>query len=174
MTSQVIRVLAGLLLCVIAGSATAELDFVTEDGRRVRLYNDYTWEYIDSEESEVEAHISLNLISKLTQGDNCVLGIKLQNDAPYPIVSLVPQFAVHIKNDILFDNVFIPFQNIKPTLSQYQKLVFKRVTCEEITRIEVHGGDRCNMEDLTKYSTDKGACLQRVKVMPSDLIEFAK
>ena len=174
MSSQVIRVFTGLLLCVSAGFATAVLDLVTEEGDRVRLYDDYTWEYIETQDSEVEPRISLNLVSKITQGDNCVFGIKLQNDAPYPIVSLVPQFAAHIKDDILFDNVFIPFQNIKPTLSQYQKLIFKRVTCEEITRVEVHGGDRCNMEELTKYSTDKGACLQRVKVVPSSLIEFAK
>ncbi len=174
MTSWVIRVLTGLWFCIIAGIAVAATVVVTEDGKRVRLNDDYTWEYIDAPAAGVEAQISLNVVSKTTQRGNCVLGIMLQNDAPYPILNFVPQFEAHIKDDVLFDNVFVSFQGIKPTLSQYQELVFKRVVCEEITRIVVHGGDRCNMEDLTRYSTEKGACLQRVKVMPSDLIEIAK
>ncbi len=174
MTSQMIRVLTGLWLCLIAGLTVAATVVVTEEGKRIRLNDDFTWEYIDTQVDEVEPQISLNVVSKTTQRGNCVLGIMLQNDAPYPILNFVPQFQARIKDDVLFDNVFVSFQNIKPTLRQYQELVFKRVVCEEITRVEVHGGDRCNMEDLTRFSTDKGACLQRVKVIPSNLIEIAK
>jgi len=172
--SQAIRVLTGLWLCILAGLTLAATVVVTKDGKRVRLNDDFTWEYIDTQETGVEPQISLNVVSKATQRGNCVLGIMLQNDAPYPILNFVPQFEAHIKDDVIFDNVFMSFQNIKPTLNQYQEVVFKRVACEEITRIVVHGGDRCNMEDLTRYSTDKGACLQRVKVLPSNLIEIAK
>ena len=59
----------------------------------------------------------------------------MKNNAPDRIVSLVPQFAAFVQNDVHFDNLFVSFQNIKPTLFQYQEAEFKHVTCENLSRI---------------------------------------
>jgi hypothetical protein len=51
---------------------------------------------------------------------------------------------------------------------------FGRITCAEITRIQVTGGDRCEIGELNKYSVQDGQCLARVRVVPSELAPFSK
>ena len=167
-----------ILVCCTLGSSglvLAVTEATTKSGEQVLLHDDFTWEYVDdSEDQEVEARINLSVVSAETRHGNCVVGLQLKNNAPYRIVSLVPQFAAYVQDDVHFDNVFVSFQNVNPTLDQYQELVIRRTACGEVTRIRVHGGDRCNMEVLNKYSPGKGECLKRVRVEPSDLVNIAK
>ena len=51
---------------------------------------------------------------------------------------------------------------------------FRGIACRDIVRVQVVGGDRCDMGDLDKYSAAKGQCLARVRVVASDLIPFEK
>ena len=44
----------------------------------------------------------------------------------------------------------------------------------QITRISVHGGDRCAMGELTKFSSEKGECLTYIEVLKSDILPFSK
>lgn len=174
MCSRISGGLAVLLWTLIVAPVDAATDAVTDDGERVRLYDDFTWQYLESEETPTVVEITLRVVSKTNQQGSCVLGLKLKNDAPYRIVSLVPQFSALVKGDVPFDNVFVSFQNVRPTLTQYQEIKFKQVACEDITRVKMHGGDRCNMSDLTKYSPEKGECLKRIDIEPSHLIEISK
>jgi len=177
------RVLVFIFLQLCAGIAMAAMEAVTEDGRRVRLSDDQTWEFIaadtkaasatDAAES-IEPRISIEVTRKQERHGNCVFGLRLQNDTSFLIVSLVPQFTAHVAGDVKYENVFQGFQRIKPTRTQFQELTFSRIKCDEITRILVHGGDRCAMNDLTKYSTEKGECLKHVQVIPSPLVNIAK
>jgi hypothetical protein len=177
------RVLVFILLQLCAGLSMATMEAVTKDGRHVRLLDDQTWEFIDGETAAateadptetIEPRITIEITQKQELHGNCVYGLRLQNDANFQIVSLVPQFTAHVAGDVKYETVFQGFQRIKPTRSQFQKLTFSRVKCDEITRILVHGGDRCAMNELTKYSTEKGECLKHVRVIPSPLVSIAK
>ena len=44
----------------------------------------------------------------------------------------------------------------------------------EIGGVQVGGGDRCEMGDLDKFSSVRGECLARVRVMASDVVRFDK
>ena len=168
------RLLLILTLSMLSGWALAAVEAVTDDGKRVRLLDDHTWEYIDSLAEEIEPVITIEVMSKTERHGNCIYGLKLQNNADYRIISLVPQFAAYLAGDVRFDNQFVSFQDIKPTLSQYQELEFRKVSCQDIARVQVHGGDRCNMDELTKYSPEKGECLRRVRIVPSPLVEISE
>jgi hypothetical protein len=169
------RILLFVLLQLAMGTAGAALEAVTEDGRRVRLLDDRTWEFIDAEAAESPAaRITIKVTSKTDRQSKCIYGLRLQNDAQFPIQSLVPQFSAHVKSDVKYETVFVGFQRIKPTQNQYQELIFSRIQCSEITRIQVHGGDRCTMGELTKYSRSKGECLKQVKILSSPLVTIAK
>lgn len=181
------RVLVFILLQLCAGIAAAAIDAVTEDGRRVRLLDDQTWEFMseettdaaktdagDSSDGTIEALISITVARKEDRHGNCIYGLRLQNDTGFLIYNLVPQFTAYIESDVNYENVFRGFQRIKPMRSQFQELKFSRIKCDEITRIQVHGGDRCAMDKLTRFSTEKGECLKHVKIIPSTLVNIAK
>lgn len=51
---------------------------------------------------------------------------------------------------------------------------FNGIDCDEIDRVKVGGGDRCEMGDLDKFSNAKGACLSHVRVEPSSVMRFEK
>jgi len=53
-------------------------------------------------------------------------------------------------------------------------VLFQLITCPEIARLKVVGGDRCSMGELDRFSPEKGICLERVRVVPSDLLPFEK
>lgn len=161
------------MCCLFAGPLQAAIEAVTTDGRRVRLLDDRTWEYIE-EEAANEAPIRLELLSMQSISNRCVIGLRLHNGASYAIASLVPQFEAFVGDGVSFQTVFVPFSNIKPTLSQYQRLEFERVSCEDITSVRLQGGDRCTMDELDKFSPARGECLSRITVEPSTLVPFRK
>jgi len=41
-------------------------------------------------------------------------------------------------------------------------------------RVQVLGGDHCEMGDLDKYTSLKGQCLDRIRVVESNLVRFDK
>ena len=51
---------------------------------------------------------------------------------------------------------------------------FVGIGCADIARLQIQGGDRCDMGDLNKFSDVKGECLARVRVLPSELLPFEK
>ena len=171
------QILVFILLQLSMGIATAAMEAVTDDGKRVRLLDDQTWEFIDTDGDGAEAiepKITIEVLNKTDRHGQCIYGLRLQNNTNFKIISLVPQFTAHIAGDVEYENVFRGFQRIKTTRDQFQELKFSRIKCAEITRIKVHGGDRCAMGDLTKYSTEKGVCLSHVKIIPSPLVNIAK
>lgn len=171
---RVFRQIALVALLTVGCYAMAATEAVTDDGQRVRLLDDFTWEYIESVRDDIAPEITIEVLSKVEEHGNCRIGLKLHNKASYRIVSIVPQFAAYLVGDIRFDNVFVSFQDVKPTLSQYQELEFRKVSCVQLSHVLVHGGDRCNMDDLTKYTGEKGECLRRVEVLASPVINISK
>ena len=165
---------AATALLGAAAPALAQIEALTGDGRRVLLHDDGTWEYAPEPEGEAAAPLRLEVLSMADVRGRCVIGLRLHNDAGYLVTSLVLQFEAQVGDGVAFDNEFVGFASIKPTLDQYRSLAFERLACKDIAAIRVHGGDRCTMDDLTKFSPATGECLRRVRILDTPLVRIFK
>ncbi len=182
-----VRIVRSLLvaLCAvcIAGVVTApvqaEIYATTDDGRRVLLGDDQVWEYVDdveSTESEPESgdHVVLEVTEFEDVGHGCLVRLKVTNNQGHMIKSLVPQFHALLSGDVLYEKLFMAFSWVKPTRDQSKAITYSGLACTDIARIKVSGADRCEMGDLTKHSAEKGECLKRIQVRPSELVSISK
>ena len=174
---------AAILLGTAAPLSAAGADFevAAPDGRRILLKDDGTWRYVDSaarepsKEKPAEAGEAVLSLERRTEvGPNCRFGLRLVNDFPYEIQSIVPEFAAYRASGVLYETVSVGFASMKPGNTQYREILFRGIACNEIARVQVTGGDRCVMGDLDRFSSEPGRCLARVRVVPSDLVRFEK
>lgn len=179
--------LFGIALALLAGAlaplsaARADFEVTGPDGRRIVLKDDGTWRYAEAgKESAPPAakppkdEAVLTLERRVEVGPNCRFGFRLANDLSYEIRNIVPYFTVFRANGVKYDSRGVGFFSIKPGNSTYREIEFAGITCQEIARLQVSGGDRCIMGDLDKFSSETGACLERVRVVPSELVRFEK
>ena len=96
------------------------------------------------------------------------------NTLPYEIRSLVPEFVVYRANDVAYTAQTASFGPVRPGDRSRRALQFSGIACADIARLQVQGGDRCEMGDLNKFSDARGQCLARVRLLPSDLLRFEK
>jgi hypothetical protein len=163
-----------VLLFILAGnSALADIKAVTIDGKSVLLKNDNTWKYIETKQPDARyAHLS---VANKQGGNNyCRLGLKLHNDLADYITSIVFKFSAHNQEEVRYDTVTKGFQHLNPTNEGFREITFTGISCEEIKYVRVHGADRCEIGELTKFSADKGECLKLVQVESNDKIVIFK
>ena len=125
-------------------------------------------------EKKDEGEAILSLEGKIPGNRICRFQLRLVNNLPYEIRSLVPEFSVYRGNNVVYDSVFSGFAFVKPGDSQQREVRFNGIACEEITRVQVGGGDRCEMGELDKFSSVRGQCLSKVRVVASDVVRFDK
>lgn len=179
----------GILLTYLAlglnPAARADMELVAPDGRKVTLKDDGTWKYVDTKDAKDAKAGDGNAAAKLVQatlqledrtpfGPNCRIELKLTNSLPYEIVQIVPYFSAYRASGVMHQSLGVGFQNVRPTDSRSRVVEFTGIGCNDIARIQVVGGDRCEMGELSKFTPDKGVCLGRVQVMPSKLLTFEK
>lgn len=160
----------------------ADMVLSAPDGRRVVLSDDGTWKYQDAaDKRKVEPpkpyagpFADLALDREIERNTNCRLVVSLTNNLPYAVQQFVPYFSVYRANGVLHDTLSAAFQSVRPSDKMEQTVDFSRITCAEIARVQVTGGDRCEMGDLYKFSEANGQCLARVKVAPSSVVRFDK
>jgi len=169
-----------LAAMTVASPAQADFELAAPDGRRVLLKDDGTWAYTDTrtapEAAQTEGEAVLTL-ERTVKGDNsCRFVIQLVNNFPYPIGNIVPQFSAYRGDGVIYDTVFVSpaFSRLKPGDRQQREVQFAGITCRDIAKVQVKGGDRCEMGDLDKWSGVKGRCLERVRVVASELVRFEK
>lgn len=169
------------------------------DGRRILLREDGRWRYVDPKSAATDAERKaetqaengdkqakekekpkdvgeavLTLERKVDGNRICRFGLKLVNNLHFEVRSLVPEFRAYRPSGVVYDSVFGAFQFIRPGDSQTREIRFEGIACPDIARLQVTGGDRCEMGDLDKFSPVKGVCLSHVRVVESDLIRFDK
>ena len=159
----------------------ADFEVTGPDGRRILLKDDGSWRYVDSTAKEepkdkliVTGEGVLTLERRTEAEANCRLGFRLANNTNYEVRSIVPSFSVYRASGVLYETREIGFYSINPGNSLYREVLFQGIACKEIARVQVSGGDRCVMGDLDRFSHTGGACLERVRVVPSDLVRFEK
>lgn len=175
------RLVLPALALVLSQVALADIELSTPDGRRVLLKDDGTWRYQDAKDKAAtpakpkqEGEAVLTLEQKIERGNHCRLVFRMVNNLPYPIGNIVPYVSAYRASGVVHETLNMAFQSIRPTDTMTQAVDFSRITCNEIARVQVTGGDRCEMGDLIKFSEANGQCLARVRVVPSDLIRFDK
>jgi hypothetical protein len=172
----------GFLLVASAGlSCVARGDFelAAPDGQRVLLKDNGTWQYVNAKDKaqagdQSNEALIVALEQKIKRGPlNCRYEIRLTNKLPYE-VRIVLYYSAYRANGVLYDSISVGSGTMKPENTVTKEFEFVGISCEEIVRLQVSGGDRCEMGDLNKWSFEKGACLARVRVMESDLVKFEK
>ena len=128
----------------------------------------------DKEKPKDAGEAILTLERKLDGNRICRFGLKLVNNLPFEVRSIVPEFSAYRANGVVYDTVFGAFQFIRPGDSQTREIRFEGIACPDLVRLQVTGGDRCEMGDLDKFSPVKGVCLSHVRVVESTLIRFDK
>lgn len=128
----------------------------------------------DADKTKDEGEALLSLEGKVSGNRICRYQLKLVNNLPYEIRSLVPEFSVFRPNGVVYDAQFSAFGFIKPGDSQRREVRFNGIDCEDIARVQVGGGDRCEMGELDKFSRAKGKCLALVRVLASEVVKFDK
>ena len=168
-------------LCTAVPSAraqptSADIVVTAPDGRRVLLKPDGTWSYQaeTAPAAPTDRIAALELTGIADRGNGCRLVLKLTNRLPYEIRHIVPYFSAFRANEVSYDVVSVAFQSIRPGDQLERFADFSGIACREIARIQVIGGDRCEMGDLSRFSDTKGACLARVRLGASTLMRFEK
>ena len=163
-----------LIALVFCFEARADIEAVTKDGQRVILKDDKTWDYLQSQEGDPSKSAVISVTSLDDLGSTCKLGLRLQNNLGYRIKSLVPTFSAYKVGGLRFESVSKGFSSIKPTRDLYREIQFHGIGCSQIDYILVHDADQCNMGQIDKYNNEKGECLSKIFVEPSDLINIRK
>ena len=161
--------------------AMADMVLTAPDGRKVVLKDDGSWRYQDAAEKgkaapkEAQGPLAeLVLEKKIDRNTNCRLVFSLTNNLPYEIQQIVPYFSVYRANGVIHETLSTAFQSVRPADKIERTADFSRITCAEIARVQVSGGDRCEMGELYKFLETKGQCLARIRVLPSDVVQFEK
>ena len=173
-------------LCAVA----ADFEVTGPDGRRILVKDDGTWRYVDAkgkepakdkdaaqdakEKPKDEGEAVLRLEGRTEIGNACRYALRLVNNLPYEIRSIAPTFSAHRANGVVYDSVLATFQTIRPGDNQRHEILFRGVACSEIARVQVHGGDRCVMGDLDRFTPVKGDCLSKIRIVASELVRFDK
>ena len=171
-----------LVAAGLAFPARADFELTAPDGRRVILYDNGTWRYGEATAKDQAGPVKqdgeavLTLERKIERGNSCRFVLRLVNNLPYEIRSLVPYYSAYRADGVIYDTVSSAssFAAMKPGDKLVRDLDFAGIACRDIVRVQVVGGDRCDMGDLDKFSLEKGQCLARVRVVASDVVRFDK
>jgi hypothetical protein len=133
----------------------------------------------EAKNDRASGELLLLLDNKTEFGTACRFGLQLVNKLPYEVTSLVLSFSAYRPDGVLYatETPGSQFGSLKPGNAQHRELEFRGITCKEIARLQVSGGDRCTMGELHRWSDleeVKGECLARVKVLESKLVRFDK
>ncbi len=172
-----------LLLSACTPNIAPNIYATTETGTRVVLKGDSSWEYAQSttdskttteEQKKDKTKVDLKVVGKWDAGVSCRIGLSLTNRKAQFIRNLGIEFTAFVKNDLEFETLIVGFYGIKPTKYQYREAIFN-TPCKNIQHILVHGSDYCSIgEDLVKFSTTVGECLEAINVEKSELINIHK
>jgi len=180
MVAGSVFLVAGMAL---SSAVRADFELAGPDGRRIRLMDNGTWKYVEAKDKDqaegqtkVGGEAVLSLERKIERGSNCRFAVRLVNDLPYEIKSLVPYYSAYRADGVIYDTVasLSSFASMKPGDMLSREFEFVGIACRDIVRVQVVGGDRCNMGDLDKFTATEGRCLARVRVVASDLVRFEK
>jgi hypothetical protein len=167
----------------VASTVRADFELSGPDGRRIFLKDNGTWQYVQPsdkdrtpDKSKPVGEAILVLERTAEDGRGCQLAVRLENKLPYEIRSLVPYYSAYRANGVIYNTVSGAqgFSSVKPGDKQGRVVEIEGIRCNEIGRVQVVGGGRCQMGELDRFSATDEQCLARLRVVASDLVRFDK
>lgn len=177
--SRFVILLLGFCLAALS-PARADFEVRGPDGKRILLKDNGTWRYLDAKDPPASAppavkeQAELQLLQRVDLPGGCSFSLVLSNRLPYEILSLVPDFVILRANGVMYTSQRLGFGPVKPGDAFRRDLRVLGIGCQDIARLQVRGGDRCDMGDLSKFSEPDGQCLARLRVVPSEVLTFDK
>jgi hypothetical protein len=168
---KTLALIAGLVFSI---GATAELAATTEDGRKVVLRANGTWSFAGDVAASKTPIATLTVLRRESVTNGCIIGLELENNLNDLIRTLVLRFTAYRGPDVRFDTVSRGYSHVRPTLTSYEEVQFRGITCEDITSVEVSAARNCSVGELTKYSSDPGDCLALFEIAPTDMLAITK
>lgn len=170
---------AVLTACLAGCAAQADFEAQAPDGRTLLLRHDGTWRYAPESQAAAPtgggaSQAVLRLTDKAEDGSSCRVALQMTNRLPYPIHSIVPTFVAYRPSGAVQRQVSVNFNDLFPGDTQTRVARFEGISCGEIVRVQVTGGQHCTMGDLDKFNAGGGECLARVQVLPSSVVLFGK
>ena len=162
---------------LLSSTCGADFEVTAPEGDRILIKDDGTWIRLEKKASDTSKEGSkavLRLESQTELGVGCRYLLRLQNDFSYEIRSIVPAFFAYRPTGAIYDTQSVNFNTLRPGDSQTRQIQFLGIACKDIARLQVGGGDRCELGELDRFSNEKGECLSRVRVVESDLVQFDK
>jgi hypothetical protein len=185
--AQIFRlVVLPLGLCIAAQQpAWADFEVRGPDGKRILLKDNGTWQQLEDESPGAAAAVpataasppemaELQLLQRMDIPGGCGFSLALHNKLPYEIRSLVPEFSALRANGVVYTSLGLGFGPVKPGDVYRRDLRLMGISCQDIARLQVRGGDRCDMGALNKFSEPNGQCLALLQVMPNEVLIFNK
>lgn len=179
LNKRIFATIAALLLAITApGQALAhedaELRGITDDGRRIILLQDHTWEFVEVMENDPANSAVLTVLEVTDLEQACRLKLHMKNNLPMKIVHLVPRMNIYNWEGVLFDSVSKSFAGLRPGKDEYTELQFNGLGCSQISLIKIVSAARCRMSDIDIWNAKEGECLSRLYLTPTDLINISK
>lgn len=175
--------LAAALAALAASPAQADFELKDDKGRRILLKDDGTWKYLDAAAPAAAAaaaaeapkeQAELRLERRLDAPGGCRYELALHNGMSYAIRSLVPEFQVLRTGGVAYSSQMLGFGPVRPGDTHRRAVQFPGIVCADIERLQVQGGDRCEMGELNKFSDAAGQCLARVRLVGAEGLGFEK
>ena len=175
-------VVVPLGLCIAAQQpAWADVEVRGPDGKRILLKDNGTWRHLDAEVPAAGTTTGtatdlaeLQMLERADSPGGCSFSLALRNQLPYEIRSLVFEFSALRANGVVYTSLGLGFGPVKPGDVYRRELRLMGIACQDIARLQVRGGDRCDLGDLNKFSEPNGQCLAMVQVMPNEVLIFNK
>ena len=173
-------------LCIAAQQpAWADFEVRGPDGKRILLKDNGTWRHLDAKDPAATAAAGtitvnatdlaeLQMLQRADSPGGCSFSLALRNKLPYEIRSLVFEFSALRANGVVYTSLGLGFGPVKPGDVYRRELRLMGIACQDIARLQVRGGDRCDMGALNKFSEPNGQCLALVQVMPNEVLTFNK
>lgn len=161
--------------------AWADFEVRGPDGKRILLKDNGTWRHLDAEVPAAGTTTGtatdlaeLQMLQRADSPGGCSFSLALRNQLPYEIRSLVFEFSALRANGVVYTSLGLGFGPVKPGDVYRRELRLIGIACQDIARLQVRGGDRCDLGDLNKFSEPNGQCLALVQVMPNEVLTFNK
>jgi hypothetical protein len=180
-----ICLLASLLGALWPLPALADFQLTDAQGRRILLKDNGTWSFVEGGDAGADksadpsaaaptVQAELQLVLRRDAPAGCQFNLMLTNHLPYEVESLVLEFGAQRANGVVYASKSTGFASVRPGNRASRSVVFEGIACQDIARLQVLGGDRCEMGELNRFSDGRGRCLALVRVVPSDLLKFEK